>query len=411
MPCDWGTLGVRGGERIVGDGTRNLASKARIPAEGSGRATPRGALDVTPAHRLDARAPRARARYAIAILLVAASMLVWRELEPLWAASGGHVYLITWPAVIAAAWIGGLGPGLFATVLACGSILFLWIEPAFSFRLHEPGDALALAVFAGCGVVVSVLTEMLHRTLQREERLRRARESVLAIVAHDLRNPLQSILFAASSLRRSGAEHGRGLEVIERAGSRMDRLIRDLVDASVLDRDGSLSVVFTDQDLLPIVSEAALAAREAAASKSIVIDTDAGGARLPRVRCDRGRILQVLENLLANAAKFTPEGGRITLRVAMLGAFLRVEVTDTGPGIEPEHQRLVFVRHWSGRRSAGSAGLGLYIASGIVRDHGGRIWVHSEPGHGTSFFFTLPVAPWTDERGRGVEESARSLPS
>jgi signal transduction histidine kinase len=80
------------------------------------------------------------------------------------------------------------------------------------------------------------------------------------------------------------------------------------------------------------------------------------------------------------------------VRAASLDAFVRIEVTDTGPGIKPEHHAAIFKRHWSGRLTGAGAGLGLYIARGIVRAHGGQLWLHSEPGHGASFFATFPLA-------------------
>ncbi|MGH7435275.1 MAG: sensor histidine kinase, partial [Polyangiaceae bacterium] len=128
------------------------------------------------------------------------------------------------------------------------------------------------------------------------------------------------------------------------------------------------------------------------------------------VICDRKRILQVLGNLLDNALKFTPEGGRITVGAMRVGTFVRVEVTDSGPGIKPELQPHVFCRYWSGAERAG-AGLGLFIAQGIVRAHGGRLSLHSEPGHGTTFFLTLPAlddsAPVLDRRPRVDAERFR----
>jgi signal transduction histidine kinase len=111
-------------------------------------------------------------------------------------------------------------------------------------------------------------------------------------------------------------------------------------------------------------------------------------------------MLQVLRNLLGNALKFTPEGGRITVRAARLEPFVRIEVTDTGPGIRAEHQEAVFERHWSGGTEGAGAGLRLFIARGIVRGHGGRLWFHSEPGHGTTFFLTLPAAARASGRPR-----------
>ena len=221
------------------------------------------------------------------------------------------------------------------------------------------------------------------------------------MVAHDLRNPLNSILMATSILRRKPGDERR-IDVVERAARRMDRLIRDLVDASRLDADETLAIVQGSEALEPILEEAVGAASLNASAKSICVESEcAPGLRL---RCDRERLLQVLGNLLDNAVKFTPENGRIHMRAAKVSELVRIEVTDSGPGIKPEHQANVFKRHWSGRGSG--AGLGLFIAHGIVRAHGGRMWLHSEPRHGTSFFFTLSAVE--DEAQPQVHRHASS---
>jgi signal transduction histidine kinase len=112
------------------------------------------------------------------------------------------------------------------------------------------------------------------------------------------------------------------------------------------------------------------------------------------VRADRERLLQVLSNLLANAVKFTPPGGEITLRVEIETEDVRVSVEDTGPGITPEDAQRVFDAFWRKEHGGrGGAGLGLAIARGIVERHGGRIWVESVVGRGSAFRFTLPEIP------------------
>lgn len=328
---------------------------------------------------------------ALAVVFVVAATGIGRELEPIWGTSGGHPYLLQLPAIMVSAWIGGVIPGVVATFLGTLAISFYWIEPTRTLHMHRLGDAVALAIFFGCGVVVSVLAERVHSARRREERLRRARESLLAIVAHDLRNPLSSILLAARALRRRSGEVSRKVDTIERAASRMDSLIGDLVDASVLDREGNLAMVLTDESVPSLIADAVVSVTGRAAAKSIVIATDLAGD-VPPIRCDRARVLQVLTNLLDNAIKFTPDGGNIDVRATPLDGSVRIEVSDTGPGIKAEHQSEVFRRHWSAVSKGAGAGLGLYIANGIVRAHGGRLSLHSEPGHGTSFFATFPVA-------------------
>jgi signal transduction histidine kinase len=328
-------------------------------------------------------------RYAAAVAVTIGCTCIARGLDPYWDVSGRHPYLIEWPTVIAAAWLGGIGPGLVADALATLAILFFWIEPKNTLAISRATDLVALALFAACGVAVSVLIEGLHRAREREQHLRRSRELVLGVVAHDLRNPLNSILLAASLLRRRPDDERR-IDMVERAARRMDHLIRDLVDASKLDADGTLSMVQGPEVLEAMIEEAVGTARLAAGTRPMRIESECTPGLL--ALCDRERILQVLGNLLDNAVKFTPEQGHVHVRAARLGALARIEVSDSGPGIKPEHQARVFERHWSGRLAGAGAGLGLFIAHGIVRAHGGSMWLHSEPGHGTSFLFTLPAA-------------------
>ena len=186
--------------------------------------------------------------YGVAVVLALAVTLLAHELEPVWDATGRHPYLIEWPTIFAAAWLGGLGPGLVATALSTAGILFYWIEPLDALRVQHPSDLVALALYATCGVAVCALIDRLHRIGEQERELRRSREIVLGVVAHDLRNPLHSIL-AATTLLRQKPDDVRRLDTIDRAAQRMVHLIRDLVDASVLDGTGSLSMVFAEEEV------------------------------------------------------------------------------------------------------------------------------------------------------------------
>jgi signal transduction histidine kinase len=143
-----------------------------------------------------------------------------------------------------------------------------------------------------------------------------------------------------------------------------------------------------------VAAEAVEAQRMLTGAASVEIRLDAAEP-LPEVFVDRHRVLQVFENLIGNALKFTPAGGRITVgAVAQSGAVL-CYVRDTGPGIPAEAQPHLFDRFWQARRSGAQrrsgAGLGLAIVRGIVEAHGGRIWVESAPGEGSTFYFTLPT--------------------
>ena len=154
-----------------------------------------------------------------------------------------------------------------------------------------------------------------------------------------------------------------------------------------------LSVNPTAQGVRPLVLEACDNYRALMEEKFIALACTPADS-LPSVLADRDRILQVLTNLVGNAAKFTPEGGTVAVNAKALDGEVRFCVSDTGPGIRAEEVSHIFDRFWQATRTASlGTGLGLPIARGIVEAHGGRIWVESEPGIGTTFYFTLPTVP------------------
>jgi PAS domain S-box-containing protein len=222
----------------------------------------------------------------------------------------------------------------------------------------------------------------------------RTRDEVLGIVAHDLRSPLSAIsMYAHLVLEHAGLDgEARGwMGGITRSGEQMGRLIQDLLDVAALEA-GRLRMEPFALAPAPLLHEAAqgFEAQAAAAGLRLAVDAAPG---LPTVLGDPDRILQVLGNLLGNAIKFTPTGGRVALRASALRDGVELSVSDTGPGIGPDQLARVFDRFWQAKsaRRAG-AGLGLAIAKGIVEAHGGRIRADSEPGVGTTFSFTLPLA-------------------
>jgi PAS domain S-box-containing protein len=222
-----------------------------------------------------------------------------------------------------------------------------------------------------------------------------ARDHVLGIVAHDLRNPLNAITMAASLLQRSGPEPERRsrapAETILRTASRMSRLIQDILDVSRMER-GHFSV---EQRRVPtdhIVADSVEAQKPLAVSASIDLRVDLEPG-VSDVWADADRILEVFENLIGNALKYTRPGGRITAGAASRDGEVMFWVNDTGPGISAEELPHLFDRLWQARKTRrAGAGLGLQIVKGIVEAHGGRLWVESKAGVGTTFYFTLPTA-------------------
>jgi PAS domain S-box-containing protein len=238
--------------------------------------------------------------------------------------------------------------------------------------------------------------EATARRLIEAEAATRARDEVLAVVAHDLRNPLHTISMAATMLSELASDRWEQVrtsaEIIRRGAARMSRLVQDLLDlkraeAGVL-RVQPRAVVVAD-----LVSDAVDLLRPIAAASSLDLTADIAEG-LPPVLADRDRIEQVLSNLIGNAIKFTPRRGGITVRVDRDGEVVRLAVSDTGPGISADQLPHIFRRFWQGDRvDRRGIGLGLPIAKAIVEAHGGRIWAESEPGWGSTFYVTLPVAP------------------
>ena len=228
------------------------------------------------------------------------------------------------------------------------------------------------------------------RLYEEAVQAKRLRDDMLAVVSHDLRNPLNAIGLSARLLARKVDSPQVG--AIERAVRRADALIQDLLTVAVIE-GGALPVDRASQPLGAILDEAIDLHRARAAERSIDLGASVEGD-LPNVRVDRHRILQALGNLLDNALKFTPAGGSVRVSAGRGEGSVVVAVSDTGPGIPPEALPHVFDRFWqvAATRRAG-AGLGLAIAKGVVEAHGGAIGVESEVGRGSRFTLTIPLEP------------------
>lgn len=228
------------------------------------------------------------------------------------------------------------------------------------------------------------------RSVERANRAARARDEILAVVSHDLRSPLHAISLACEALRDEiigGAT--RYLGAIERATTRAERLISDLLEASAIE-NGAINLTTASIDAAALVRQAAADYELLAKETGAKIES-----RLPReqvsVKADRDRVLQVLGNLIGNSLKHA-KGTPIELTLEEVEREAVFAVRDRGPGIPPGELPHVFDRYWTGRARKGGAGLGLAIAKGIVAAHGGHIGVDSKLGEGARFWFTLPLA-------------------
>lgn len=223
----------------------------------------------------------------------------------------------------------------------------------------------------------------------------RARDDLLGVVAHDLRNPLHIVVGQAALLQADVDEPKERSKAraraIEAAAKQMTRLIEDLMDVTRLEK-GGLSIEPTPLDLRELLSDFVRVQKPIASARSLGLRYDLA-PDAGELLADRHRLLQVLQNLVDNAMKFSEPGGRIIIGVVRQDEAILFRVEDEGPGIRPEHLPHVFDRFWQeGSRRREGAGLGLTVAKGIVEAHGGRIWVESRLGEGSTFAFTLPAA-------------------
>jgi signal transduction histidine kinase len=229
---------------------------------------------------------------------------------------------------------------------------------------------------------------------QRAEAASRMREDLVAVVSHDLRNPLSAITTSTALLRRTlPAEEGgrtlKYLETIERAAERMKRLISDLLDLASIDAN-RLVIQTAPCEATSLVREAVELLQAVAAERSLLL-VEREPAPTLRLHADRDRVLQVLSNLLGNAIKFSREGSTIEVRAEAGDGAVLFAVTDSGVGVAPEQLPHLFDRYWQAKREGRlGIGLGLSIAKGVVEAHGGKIWAESELGKGSTFYFTLP---------------------
>lgn len=344
----------------------------------------------TPAWQRSGRNAAPLARYTAAIALTLLVIAARYALNPWWGQRHNR-HLVFLPTVMLVAWFGGFRAGLLSMAISTIALDVLWSDaPAGDW--HAP--SVDLWLFAMLAVVICAVIGSLQRARAAADAATRSRQRVLEIVAHDLRSPLTAIRTTADAIARAAPEMRPRVSRIDRSVTRMDDLIRDLLDVTRLEH-GQLNVTVAPEPADAIVREilelhAGVAQERGVALEGHGLD-EHPGLLLP---CDRGRIVQALSNLVGNALRFTPPGGRITIAMRMsaapAGRILELSVADTGTGIAPEHLSHVFEPYW--RSDEKGTGLGLYIASSIVRAHGGEIAVNSAPGSGATFTIKLPAA-------------------
>jgi signal transduction histidine kinase len=367
-------------------------------------------------HSRSLRSPAAR--YALGLVATAVALvgtLVLRRYGPT------PSFLFFVPAVAVAAWYGGRGPSALTTALSLLLIDLNFLEPGGSLSL-ERVEVLEIIAFIIVAATITLTMDALQRALALAEQraselkvlndevarsydaerakrhdaelLARAREDVLGLVAHDLRNPLNLIITTTDMLLENNLERDRQRELLDvatRAGKQMNRLIGDLLDTVRL-QAGKFSLDLESVPVAAILHQTAELFRPAAEKRGVQLEIVPPADGIV-VRADPLRVSQLVGNIVGNAIKFTPAKGSVRLEEARDGDKVVFKVSDTGPGIPADDLPHLFENFWQARTNDHrGVGLGLAIAKGVVEAHGGTIWCESTVGKGSTFFFTLPLA-------------------
>jgi signal transduction histidine kinase len=361
------------------------------------------------------------ARYGLALGFVVIAMATRNLLTPVW---GTDVRLIIFlPAVLFAAWFGGLGPGLVTTSVGVAGAMYLWLSPVHSFHVADPEEGIALCTFLFVGALTSAIIERLHLTRRRlevqterlaalaAERTRlieterkarseaeaanRGKDDVLAMVAHEFRHPLAAILAAFQVLEHAVTreERARPRQVILRQASRLSEMVEDLLDVGRV-RNGKITVQRKLLDLADVVANAVTTLTESGKLAHHRLELHADPVF---VEADPVRIEQVVVNLLSNAIKYTPEGGAIDVRTTVDKGDAVLRVHDTGIGIPQDLLPRLFGLFVQGDRApharTSGLGIGLALVRWLVELHGGKVAAWSEgAGQGSTFEVRLPKA-------------------
>jgi PAS domain S-box-containing protein len=266
---------------------------------------------------------------------------------------------------------------------------------ALTFAMAESGRRYTRPNFQLAGTVATRIAGAVDnaRLFDSRKKAVAARDAILAVVSHDLRNSLNVIQLKTHVMSQSPDSQSRAdAAFIQRRTCEMVRLIQDLLDISSIDA-GRLRLEKSHEPVEPIVRKVMETLGPEAQQKSLNLAAASTVGAALRIDCDPHRIQQVLTNLIGNAIKFTSAGGSVLVRTESYGTEVWFSITDTGPGIPPSDLPHIFERFWSaGKGLQAGTGLGLSIAKGLVETHHGRIWAESRMGVGTTFFFTVPLA-------------------
>jgi signal transduction histidine kinase len=331
--------------------------------------------------------------YAFGIIGVVIASLLRSYFDPY---LGEHLsFSFDYLAVFVAAWTGGVWPAIATAIVSALVSNYFFTDPYLSLEISSIEELLDLIFFVVVSVVIGILSEVSLRALARAKKAEKEKDNFMASVAHELRSPLSVIHYANSLNRMTSAEQASDqLDVIDRQVYLLNVLIEDLLDVSRVAR-GKIRLRLEHADASTIVRGAVEKARLHVEGHGHTLALDVSPEPMP-LYVDPARIEQVLTNLLTNAAKYTPEGGKIVVHAEPADGSAVISVEDNGIGISPEMLPRVFdlfAQDDAGReRREGGLGIGLAIARKIAEMHGGRLSAESAGTNcGSQFFVTLPL--------------------
>ncbi len=310
--------------------------------------------------------------------------------------------LFLYPAVLIAAWWGGTTAGVTAIVTTALGLASVVLPPRLTLLVAARRDAEDLLLYVFVASLLVAFAGRARRALDDAIAARAiaeaavtAKETMIGIVAHDLRNPLQTIGLNAELLAARSTLDDRlaaALERLRRATTQAYSLVDDILENAISGRT-LLPIRREPLPLARIVYDTVDVFEQIAADRSITFVRPAPASLQGNIFCDRDRLVQALTNVLGNAFQFTPSGGRVVFAVHRTDGGVRFTVTDTGCGMTRDELAHAFERLWHGERPGHGSGLGLWLAAALIEAHGGQISATSVIGRGTTMECFVPAMP------------------